>query len=708
MFIEKTKKILLYLSASFLLLFSFSVFSSNEADAISLTTSSSPTVCGLNDIGWLVCPILRSAAKGSDYAFAFISTSLLQFESSILSSGKSGSGEIAKNAWNMTVSVANIVLVIGFLFIIYSYVSGRSVSGGYALKKMIPRLLIVAILINVSYVLCLALIDISNIAGYSILSLTNSLLESSGASPGLALHVKSDISASPGAGDPSDDFSILTKITSNILSNPSLAWVLSVPLAVIILSILLICAIMIVVLIFRKILIVTMVLLAPIAFALYLLPNTEKLFTQWKKLTLSALLLYPIIALLLASGQIVSSAINANGSDISDGGYVIHGDKNNGKSQTTALISAAAAVLPLLGTWYVFKLSMAGIDMASVRVKKGYSRKSGNKSAERRREITAKLGGSNNIMSNIQKVQQAIRGSDSSSGAFGGSRRGRKKDNQSQDQTDFDNAVNARLQEIKSEKNGPAPQIRYAKALKKFQDENKDASTTSSRSGAMNINNASAVELKAAEAYLLDSMSSGSLNTSNSFRPRANMNNSLEKFTPSNNQSPLFNKGQGNSQQQNDSQSQTSSLGENKLSLGGILSPNSGASNGSNSSGSGSMASQDSSNITQTGNVNVESAIINMNGSDSKNGNGLKVNNTNGTVPTGNSGKKGVLENGVDNRNINPTSELEKKAKARAAKYVNAAHQTENDDLFNGDNSQNDNSGNSGKVFDIKQNNKKG
>ena len=106
----------------------------------------------------------------------------------------------------------------------------------------------------------------------------------------------------------------------------------------------------------RKVIIAMLVLVSPILFVAYLLPNTERFFTQGSRLFIQLLLLYPIVALLLGAGQIVSVTIVAMGS----GDYRVTGDSYNSLnggsgSAITDLTAAAAAVLPLLGVWFLFK-----------------------------------------------------------------------------------------------------------------------------------------------------------------------------------------------------------------------------------------------------------------------------------------------------------------------------------------------------------------
>jgi hypothetical protein len=58
-------------------------------------------------------------------------------------------------------------------------------------------------------------------------------------------------------------------------------------------------------------LIVFLVLISPVAFALYCLPNTEQYFRKWWDLLFKTLLIYPIIAVIFALANVLSITINS-------------------------------------------------------------------------------------------------------------------------------------------------------------------------------------------------------------------------------------------------------------------------------------------------------------------------------------------------------------------------------------------------------------
>lgn len=334
-------------------------------DALGGLTSftNSLSSCAIETVGWVICPTMRSIAKLADYGFSYINKGFLRIDYS-LAANSSGTYK----AWEMMRNIANALFVIAFMAIVYTQLTGRA-SGGYNIKRLLPRLVIAAIAVNVSYYLCVIMIDFSNIIGNALLEGLNELAKRVGPSV-------MPIEKSPTG----NDTGTLTQITSAILSSPSVAWVLLAPVAAVTISVATITAAALILLIMRKTVVAMLILISPILFVAYLLPNLERFFSQGARLFLQLLLLYPILALLLGAGQIVSATISTAGSE--DANYRVTGDsyfsRNGGSgSAITDLTAAGAAVVPLLGAWFLFKnmnsiMSTAGSRLtASIRSRTG-------------------------------------------------------------------------------------------------------------------------------------------------------------------------------------------------------------------------------------------------------------------------------------------------------------------------------------------------
>ena len=67
-------------------------------------------------------------------------------------------------------NIANIIFIIAFIFVIYSQLTSMGISN-YGIKRMLPKIIVAAILINLSYYICAVLVDTSNIIGAQLQNL---------------------------------------------------------------------------------------------------------------------------------------------------------------------------------------------------------------------------------------------------------------------------------------------------------------------------------------------------------------------------------------------------------------------------------------------------------------------------------------------------------------------------------------------------------
>ncbi len=75
-----------------------------------------------------------------------------------------------RDVWNNVLVLANILFVLVFFVIIFSQATSIGISN-YGVKSLLPKLIAVAVLVNISYYLCVFAVDISNILAAGITSL---------------------------------------------------------------------------------------------------------------------------------------------------------------------------------------------------------------------------------------------------------------------------------------------------------------------------------------------------------------------------------------------------------------------------------------------------------------------------------------------------------------------------------------------------------
>ncbi|MET0980226.1 MAG: hypothetical protein ABWX90_03160 [Candidatus Saccharimonadales bacterium] len=258
-------------------------------------------------IGWIVCPVTNFLAGAMDWLFQILTGFLT------VRPAQTNSDNALYRAWSVMRNFANIAFVIGFLIIIYSQLTSMGISN-YGIKKILPRLIIAAILVNVSYWVCAIAIDVSNILGYSLqdifINLRNTIIGTEGNSwdvvswQSVGGFILSGGTAAVALGVGAHALAASTAGPAIYMLIPILVGVLMAVLV----ALLIMAA--------RQAIITVLVILAPLAFVAYLLPNTEKYFDKWRSLFMTMLLLFPVFSVLFGGAQLAGIAIIQNADSI--------------------------------------------------------------------------------------------------------------------------------------------------------------------------------------------------------------------------------------------------------------------------------------------------------------------------------------------------------------------------------------------------------
>ena len=266
--------------------------------------NSTSTSCDVQGIGWIICPVSNWLADGIDYMYSALQEFL---KTKPLETTNQNSGIYL--AWVIMRNISNVAFIVAFLVIIYSQLTSVGISN-YGVKKMIPRLVIAAVLVNLSFTICAILLDLSNIAGYAFqdafMGIKNTI-STVGENTSTSTWTWSEIistALSNGALAVGAGYAVSLALTTELL--PML-----VPAAALagltLLFILLIMAA-------RQALIIILIIISPLAFVCYLLPGTEKWFKKWRDLFLTMLVFFPAFAVVFGGAQLAGIIIIQNAS----------------------------------------------------------------------------------------------------------------------------------------------------------------------------------------------------------------------------------------------------------------------------------------------------------------------------------------------------------------------------------------------------------
>ena len=232
-------------------------------------------------LGYFICPAINVAISFADGAWSI-------FEFLLINNPLDRSGAYY-DSWTKVRDLANAILVVIFLGIVISQVSNIGISN-YGIKKMLPRLVIVAVAINISYYLMQVIIDIANITGKSIDSIFSGFESYSG------------LKAADGWSVLFDSIFLSVTVSGSVGVTLAAGAVLGWPAIILFLGAMIIPAIIgiiagLLALQVRSMLIPILAIFSPVALVAWVLPNTQKLFDKWKSMFTGLVFLYPLASI---------------------------------------------------------------------------------------------------------------------------------------------------------------------------------------------------------------------------------------------------------------------------------------------------------------------------------------------------------------------------------------------------------------------------
>ncbi len=244
--------------------------------------------CDVPVIGFVLCPMIDFMGSSIDWIISWIDD-WLQVKPFLTTNS------VFYQYWQAIKNIANIAFIGFFLIMALSHLTNVGISN-YELKKMLPKIIVYAVLVNLSFYLAALAIDISNVVGQSLAQLFIGLsperntnvqegwsLLAEGLVGGSSVVVGVGAAGSSGAAI----FAIAPIMFSAILSALATFVTLSV----------------------RQVLIVSLAILSPAALVFSILPSTEKIWKKYLELFKQLLLLFPIFALLHGFSVLVSRGI---------------------------------------------------------------------------------------------------------------------------------------------------------------------------------------------------------------------------------------------------------------------------------------------------------------------------------------------------------------------------------------------------------------
>jgi hypothetical protein cdiviTM7_00597 len=266
-------------------------------------------------LSWMLCPAIADGASTAGGLLGFI-TSLTTVHTSIIEQFSKQDSSIYK-AWSAFRNIANIGFVIMLLVVVFSQVTNIGISN-YNIKKILPKLIVTAILVNFSYLIIGVLIDLSQIAGNGIGALIRSIAADSMDADASA-RASATISAIAGAvtGVAGAAIGVAGVATggaaiAGLVGGPAII----LPVALFIITSLISVFFGFIMLTIRQAAIIMIIVLAPLMMVLYALPNTSAITKKYISTVKALLMLYPMFIFATSAGALASSIIIGTSTDL--------------------------------------------------------------------------------------------------------------------------------------------------------------------------------------------------------------------------------------------------------------------------------------------------------------------------------------------------------------------------------------------------------
>ena len=252
-----------------------------------------------HEFNWISCKILAGLDGLTNTFLGIVQNQLDVCTGTSSTTGNTCSNNIltdkVKQAWRIFRVIATSILVIILLVMVISQAIGSGPFDAYTLRKVLPRLVAIAIFMQISWYVFKFVIDVSNDVGVGIAQLMYFPFGGAG-----KMSLDNLIG---GVGVLAPGFTITALFTGIVVGY--IAGGLTI-FGVIFLGASAVISLIIglLVLLFRQILIILLMIFVPIALVAWILPGTQRYWKLWQDNFMKILFMFPLITAMIAGGRI--------------------------------------------------------------------------------------------------------------------------------------------------------------------------------------------------------------------------------------------------------------------------------------------------------------------------------------------------------------------------------------------------------------------
>lgn len=306
----------------------------DNSEGTTVNNSSSDVAAGsckssLGAIGWIICPVIEKVSDAVDWLYGKIED-ILQIDPI-----PAEDGSPIYEIWKYCLGVTNVIFIIFFLIVIYSQLTGWGITN-YGLKKALPKLIVMAITVNLSFLICSLAVDVSNVVGHGLRSVFATVEQAALA------NASTSVDATTMTVSMAKMYTSMAGGTALAIGGGMIAFELGAIWMLIptVLGAIVAVATGLITVALRQAVVMLLVMISPLAFVANIMPNTEGLFKKWKGLLTRMLVFYPMFSLLFGASSLAGFAIIMSAKD----GFGL-------------LLGVAVQIFPLFFSWKLMQMS---------------------------------------------------------------------------------------------------------------------------------------------------------------------------------------------------------------------------------------------------------------------------------------------------------------------------------------------------------------
>jgi hypothetical protein len=245
---------------------------------------------------WIMCPVITALSKATEGLNGFIENQLRFDVGNFLPDSGGNAG--AHKAWTVLKDLSTTILIIVLLIMVFSQAAGGGLFEAYTIRKILPRLVVAVIAMQLSWELCKFAIGLMNSLGDGLAEL---MAAPFGGTGNLDLGSLLNHLGSGGAAVVST-----ASLGAIVVSALFLGPILAPGAGLVLFSVFMTVLIGLASILFRNIIIITCVIFSPVAFLLWTIPNQsmKKYWNLWSDNFIKALMLFPIMVGIIYAGRL--------------------------------------------------------------------------------------------------------------------------------------------------------------------------------------------------------------------------------------------------------------------------------------------------------------------------------------------------------------------------------------------------------------------